>query len=183
MTMNTTSMNRQLQLFGVMLLLLGSQGCTKEGLQGPQGPQGPPGENGTGGAGGSMRVVTYTLPATTDLQWGGGEYEGTYYYRLTETSNPDYQLTITLPDSLTEYIETGTMFIYMGGDGVWQQWPYSPVEFYGIKNFGYILYKGYEGYHIYFFALGQLRASELEIFRREIRFVFIPRTAEGVLEP
>lgn len=176
-------MKRQLQLFGFILLLLGGQGCSKEGPPGSQGPQGPPGENGTGGVGGSLQVITYTLPATTDLEWRGGEYEGTYYYSLAQHSNTDYHLVIPLPNSLTEYIETGTMLIYMGADGIWQQWPYSPVEFYNIKNFGYELYKENDGYNIEFFATGQLHSSELEIFRREIRLVFVPRTADGVLEP
>ncbi len=167
-------------IIGLAGLLWVGYGCTKEGPPGPQGPQGPPGENGTGGGGGSLQVMTFTLPATEDYRWSGGLFEGTYYYTLVRAADENYRVALTLPESLTDYIENGTLLVYMKDGQRWQQWPYSPIDFSGIRNYGYRLFLGYDGYHIDFYATGP---QSVDAFRTEIRLVVVPKTVDGALEP
>jgi hypothetical protein len=167
--------NKYIAIGSVLLLLFVS--CTKEGLPGPEGEQGLPGPDGIGGGGsgggGNTYILTYEMPYGTKFTWEpttGGNYRLKYAVASHSGNN------ITLPDSVTKYIDEGALLIYTDkaedADDTWQQIPFVPAEFYAIAGYSYTIEKvAGAGYRFSFLAAGQPRSTFTQL-----RFVIIPKT-------
>lgn len=165
---------------GSMLLFV-SISCTKEGLPGPEGEQGPPGEHATGGggSGAATNVISYHTPPGTVLTWEattGGKF------RLKFTAPTHSGYIFTLPDSVTKYIDEGSLLVYAEqGDnnrGVWFELPLVPAEFYSISQRAYTLERiAGTGYRLSFFIYGE-HTEDLN----RLRFVVIPKTSTYTLD-
>jgi hypothetical protein len=158
------------------LLLFAALSCTKEGLPGPEGEPGPPGENGSGSAPGALnQVISYSTPAGTIFSWEAGT-GGLYKLKYTTPSRSGYA--ITLPDSVTRYIDEGMLLVYadLGSGPAGYNWiplQAEPIIFYGHATYTYTIERiTGTGYRFSFIATG-----EPHIDYRQLRFVVIPKTS------
>jgi hypothetical protein len=172
------SFNKYITICSLLLFVFIS--CTKEGLPGPEGEQGPAGEDATGGgaSGAATKVISYNTPPGTVLTWEamtGGKF------RLKFTAATHSGYSFTLPDSVTKYIDEGSLLVYAEqGDNNragWFELPLVPAEFYDISQRAYTLERiAGTGYRLSFFVYGP-HAEELD----RLRFVVIPKTSSYVL--
>jgi hypothetical protein len=152
-----------------------------EGLVGPEGEQGPAGPDGTdggGGGGASAYILSYNTPAGTAFAWEATT-GGNYRLKYSVATRSGY--TISLPDSVTKYIDEGALVIYADkgedGDHIWQEVDHTPIEFYAIMSYQYTIEKvAGAGYRFSFLSIGQPRSKF-----SQLRFVIIPKTESGVI--
>jgi hypothetical protein len=163
--------NKYITVCCVLFVLIS---CTKEGIPGPEGEQGPPGEDATGGgAVGSTKILSYYTPAGTAFAWelttGGNS-------RLKYTTATHAGYSFTLPDSVTKYIDGGSLLVYADqGDAqkhAWQQLQVAPAHFYDIAEQTYTIEKiAGTGYRLTFLTIGTPSVNY-----SQLRFIVIPKT-------
>lgn len=177
--------NNTFRCFILFSFLLVTGSCRKEGLPGPKGPQGPPGRNGTGGGGGNTRVITYEYQSKTFAWEETGQIGDSRRFRLAYSTPSHVGYTFTLPDSVTRYIEEGSLLIYMlkqdtNEEMTWSPVSHMPVEFTSQSYFYYTKEKTSSGaYRFTMQSEGMYRPDLYDPVA--LRFVVIPKTASGEL--
>jgi hypothetical protein len=173
------SFHKYITICSLLLFILIS--CTKEGLPGPEGEQGPAGEDATGGggSGAATKVISYNTPPGTVFNWEATTGEK---FRLKFTAPTHSGYSFTLPDSVTKYIDEGSLLVYANTNGSetdsWIEFPLVPAEFYDLSQRAYTLERiAGTGYRLSFFIYG----SHTEALDG-LRFVVIPKTSSYVLD-
>lgn len=172
------SFKKYVVVYSSLLLIIAS--CSKEGMPGPQGEPGLPGQDAVGGGsgGGSTTLISFNTSDEIGLEW---EPITDRKYRLKFITPTHSGYSFTLPDSVTRYIDEGSLLVYARQADdfrAWYEMPEVAAEFYEISDRAYSLERiAGTGYRVSIFVYGP-HVERIET----LRFIVIPKTSSFVLD-